>query len=203
MTPTLVRRFGSKAAGVLAAVLLTGVVAPGWAAAAVPALTPASPAPVGITTPGPLVQLTSSPSSPKRATAQSPAASTTTAALAQTASGPQLSITVDNGRTPAEPGEVLNYVLTLTNLGSDDVKGLWVTQSVPSGLTLVKADSGGRVKSGNVGWKVDLKAAAAATFHVTMKVSATPKDVLRLATVACAAVPAKASPIVCASHSDQ
>lgn len=204
MTPVFGRRSGFLAAGVLTAwLVVAGLLTPGAAAAAPLAATPStSPAPVGITTPGPLGQLTSSTSSPSRAAAPTTSASTT-AGPALTVDGPQLSITVDNGRTSAQPGEVLDYVLTLTNLGSADIKGLRVTQSVPSGLALVKADGGGRAKGGNVGWDVDLRAAKVAIFHITMKVSATPKDVLRLATVACATLPDRSSPIVCASHSDQ
>ncbi len=184
--------------------LLTAVANPTTAGASAPTVaTHPIAAPSGITTPGPLAQLTSSKSevTPTESSAQSTSA-TPNAAPAAT-SGPQLSIAVDNGRKSAAFGESLKYVLTITNLGSVEVKGLRVTQSVPGGLTLVEADGGGRLKSGSIGWNVDLKAARAVTFHVTMRVSATPKDLLRVATVACASLPAGPAPIVCASHSDR
>ena len=195
------------AAALLTALLLCGGVAAGPAGAAAPTLPPTTTAPTGaIPTPGPLHTLTSSASTAARTSeAARPTSSRPSVPVAAPAasSGPQLSIAVDNGRTSAAPGQVLDYVLTLTNLGSSEVKGLRVTQSVPAGLTLVKADGGGQAKNGNVGWKVDLAAAKATTFHVRMKVSATPKELLRLATVACAGLASKTAPIVCASHSDQ
>jgi len=117
--------------------------------------------------------------------------------------GPQLSISVDNGRTSAAIGDRPTYTITVRNLGTTRVTGLRVTQSVPTGLKLRSADSAGTLKSGMVSWRLNLKATSKATLHTTMTVSPTPKELLRLATVACASVSAKAPPIVCATHSDQ
>ncbi len=118
------------------------------------------------------------------------------------ASGPQLSIAVDDGRLSAASGDTLTYTLTIRNLDSAPVSGLHVTQSMPRGLTFGSADSAGFVVADSVTWQVDLNAAASATMHTTMSVSATPKELLRLATVACAGISATAPPVVCASHSD-
>lgn len=125
------------------------------------------------------------------------------AVSAGAATGPQLRISVDNGRTSAVVGDSLNYTVTIANLGSTDASGLQITQSVPNGLTFKSADAGGKVASGNVHWAIDLKATKTAVIHTTMTVSTTPTDLLRLATVACASKSVKDPPIVCASHSDQ
>ncbi len=135
--------------------------------------------------------------------ASTPAVGATTAVSAGAATGPQLRISVDNGRTSAVVGDSLNYTVTIANLGSTDASGLQITQSVPNGLTFKSADAGGKVESGNVHWAIDLKATKTAVIHTTMTVSTTPTDLLRLATVACASKSVKDPPIVCASHSDQ
>ncbi len=115
---------------------------------------------------------------------------------------PQLNISVNDGRTTAAPGDTLHYTVTVRNIGSGDARGLVITQTVPSGATVGSADGKGAVESGTVRWKADLKSAASITLHTTMTLRNPSSDLLRLATVACAAVSAKAAPLVCASHSD-
>ena len=115
---------------------------------------------------------------------------------------PQLSIAVDNGRTSAAAGDTLDYAITIRNLGTTDVVGLTVTQSMPAGLSLEAADSAGTKQAGGVGWTIDLATAGEAVLHSTMAVTDTPPELLRLATVACASL-TDGQPIVCASHSDQ
>jgi len=115
---------------------------------------------------------------------------------------PQLSIAVDNGLDNAASGDELGYVITLTNVGTEDVDDLLVNQSLPPGTSLVSADAKGEEKSGSVEWEVDLKAAKKATFKTSLKLGDTSPEVLRLASVACAKVSAKAAPVVCASDSD-
>ncbi len=117
---------------------------------------------------------------------------------------PQLSIAVDNQQDATAPGASMVYTVTITNLGQKAVKNLLVSQTVPAGAVLRRVDGQGKVKAGNVQWKLDLPAAKAATFHTTMTVAkATPDELLRLATVACATTSAKAAALVCASDSDQ
>jgi uncharacterized repeat protein (TIGR01451 family) len=123
-------------------------------------------------------------------------------ARAATPTTPQLRIAVDNGRTSVAVGDKPTYTITLDNLGTTAITGLVVTQSVPTGLNLTSADSSGVATAGLVSWRVNLKASGKATIHTTMTVSKTPKDVLRLATVACASTAVKGPPIVCAAHSD-
>lgn len=115
---------------------------------------------------------------------------------------PQLSIAIDNGRATAAAGDRLNYTVTVTNLGTAKVKGVRLSQTVPSGATPV-GGSGKLVTRGAVRWTVDLPATKSVTLHSTLRVAATPPaDLLRLATVACAQVSARATPLVCAADSD-
>jgi uncharacterized repeat protein (TIGR01451 family) len=119
------------------------------------------------------------------------------------AGGPQLSIAVDDLRTSVSSGDQLTYATTVTNLGLSRVRGLALTQTVPAGLTFGSADSHGAAGAGTVRWTVTLAPSAKVVVHTTMTVTATPKDLLRLATVACATTAPTAAPIVCASDSDQ
>jgi len=116
---------------------------------------------------------------------------------------PQLSISIDNGRTSAEVGDQLSYSITVENLGPDAVKRLLITQTMPPGLTADSADTDGVVKPEQVTWRVNLKAADTKTLVAKATVSKTSKQTLRLAAVVCASTGAEAPPIVCASHSDQ
>jgi uncharacterized repeat protein (TIGR01451 family) len=124
-----------------------------------------------------------------------------TSAWADTA--PQLSIAVDNGHASTKSGDQLDFTITVKNLGTSPVKSLSVTQTVPTGLTFKSADAAGVAHVGIVTWNVDLKSGGTATVHTSMTVSATPDDLLRLATVACAGSSGHVAPIVCATDSDQ
>ena len=125
------------------------------------------------------------------------------AAAAGAPASPQLSIAIDNGRKSATSGDTLDYVITVQNLGTADVDGLLIAQSLPSGLDFGTADAGGTADASDITWNLDLKASTTATFHTTMTVTATPAELLRLASVVCASSSAGGPPIVCAAHSDQ
>ncbi len=124
-------------------------------------------------------------------------------ASAAEAAPPQLSIDVDNGRTATTVGDTLVYTITVRNLGTEDARGLRITQSVPAGLEFGTADPAATRTAEGVGWDLDLEPTGEATFTSTVTVSATPAELMRLATVACASASADGAPIVCASHSDQ
>jgi uncharacterized repeat protein (TIGR01451 family)/LPXTG-motif cell wall-anchored protein len=134
---------------------------------------------------------------PSPSPSPSPSASTTTP------SAPQLSIAVDNGRTTAVVGDRLSYTITVRNLGSTQVRGLRVSQTMPAGLRFESAGSHGVAKAGTVTWTLNLKANGSTTLHTDGTVTKTPAQLLRLATVACARLSDKGLPLVCASHSDQ
>jgi len=115
----------------------------------------------------------------------------------------QLSIAVDDGQTTAVAGDKLAYRLTVTNLGTEPVEDLLVTQTVPAGSKLIAKDSKATESKGIVTWKVDIKPTEKATLEMSLAVLSTPDEVLRLATVACVKVSKKSPPIVCASDSNQ
>jgi uncharacterized repeat protein (TIGR01451 family) len=120
------------------------------------------------------------------------------------AKSPQLSITVDDGRADAKPGDELRYTLTVTNLGGDRVEDLRVTQTVPTGARLRSADRAGRASEGTVAWTVDVAPGRSTTVTTSLTLARElPADLLRLATVGCASTSAKAPPVVCASDSDE
>ncbi|OLF15184.1 DUF11 domain-containing protein [Actinophytocola xanthii] len=116
---------------------------------------------------------------------------------------PQLSIAVDNERTEVEPGDTLDYTVTVRNLGATEVKALLVTQTVPTGLRFESADPAGATDADGITWTVALKANGEATVRSRMTVVATPPELLRLATVACARLTGNDPPIVCAAHTAQ
>lgn len=116
---------------------------------------------------------------------------------------PQLSIAIDNGRTEAAVGDTLDYAITIKNLGPDPTEGLHVTQTMPVGLTFESADSDGAAGTDEVAWTLDLEAHAEVVVHSSMVVTATPAELLRLATVACVNLAADGPPLICAAHSDQ
>lgn len=116
---------------------------------------------------------------------------------------PQLSIAVDNGQDSAAVGDHLRYAITVTNLGAKEVRGLRITQSVPSGAKLLSADSPAKKTATTARWDVDLQPTKKKVFHSTMTVAETPEGLLRLASVVCASINAEGPPLVCASDSDQ
>jgi uncharacterized repeat protein (TIGR01451 family) len=120
------------------------------------------------------------------------------------APAPQLSIAVDDGQTEARSATTLRYAVTVTNLGTKPVRNLQVSQTAPSGTTLVSVDSDGTKAKGTARWSLDVPAGKTVTVKTSVKVGANlPADLLRLAAVACASTGPKAPPTVCASDSDQ
>ncbi|MEU4404337.1 hypothetical protein AB0F88_07430 [Streptosporangium sp. NPDC023963] len=125
------------------------------------------------------------------------------AGKAVTGGVPSLSISIDNGRTAAEEGDRLTYAVTVRNTGATRVRDLELTQTLPTGLRFVSADGGGSASKGQVRWSADVPPGKDATFHTVAEVGATPEDLLRLASIACANTEGSDRPIVCATHSDQ
>jgi uncharacterized repeat protein (TIGR01451 family) len=118
------------------------------------------------------------------------------------ATGPLLSIAVDNGRTAVAAGDELTYTVKVRNLGTTETKQLEISQSLPAGLTFVSADHGGAARDGRVTWSVDLKPGQESPLATVARVGETPSELLRLATVACATAKGGSKPLVCATHSD-
>ena len=116
--------------------------------------------------------------------------------------GPQLSITIADGRTSVALGDTLHTTITVRNLGTTRLAGLRISQTVPTGLHLTSADAGGRVTAGTVRWTTSVAPGRTVVLHTVARVTATPSDLLRLASVACVADAADGPPLVCASDSD-
>ena len=119
------------------------------------------------------------------------------------AAGPQLSIALDDARTSAAEGDDLGYTITVTNLGTEPIEGLRVSQRLPAGTTFVSADQDGTQDGDAVVWTQDLAASGVFTAQLSATVGAPVAGDLRLASVVCAAVAADQPPLVCASDSDQ
>ncbi len=91
-----------------------------------------------------------------------------------------LSITKTDGRTDAQPGDILTYTVVASNAGPSAVFGAPVIDSLPGGLsaaTWTCIASGGATcvasGSGNINTTIDLGVGATATFTVNATVSAT------------------------------
>lgn len=128
---------------------------------------------------------------------------TTPAADAAATAVPQLSIAVDDLRATATSGDALDYAVLVTNLGSEGVRGVQVTQTRPPGLTFTQAGSGGVIEANRVSWVVDLGAHASTTLRTSATLSQTPAETLRLATTVCGTAAGERAPLVCATDSDQ
>lgn len=116
---------------------------------------------------------------------------------------PELSITIDNGKATLAPGDEPEYTITVTNLGADPVGNLRLSQTVPHGASVV-TPAHADLRAGTLRWTLDVPATKQATVRTTLRVTdPAPPDLLRLATVACAAASTKGPPLVCATDSDQ
>jgi uncharacterized repeat protein (TIGR01451 family) len=131
------------------------------------------------------------------------AASNPTTATAAASRAPQLSIAVSDGHASVVAGDLLHYTVVVKNLGATKLSNLVISQSEPSGMTLLPATSVGVANRAGVEWRLSLKPNASTEVHADLRVMATPASDLRLATVACVRTSVTASPIVCASHLDQ
>jgi uncharacterized repeat protein (TIGR01451 family) len=131
--------------------------------------------------------------------AASPGASATRAAPRV----PELAVTVSDGRTTARAGEVLSYLVTVRDTGAVAAPHLTVTQTVSPGLRFISASDGGVETGGRVSWPAGLAAGGSRTFRLVAQVVKTPATLLRLAAVACVALPGSSRPVVCAAHLDR
>lgn len=131
-----------------------------------------------------------------------PAAAAPPSSTPTPAPAPALSIAVDNGKTSTIKGDRASYTITVHNVGTAAVQAVRITQTLPTELRFISAGEQGKTSPGIITWTVNLAAGAATTLHTTALVQATPGDLLRLATVACASTRGQNRPLVCATHSD-
>jgi uncharacterized repeat protein (TIGR01451 family) len=143
----------------------------------------------------------SRPAATATASAARPAATAT--ATARRPTGPDLSISVTDGRMTVKPGDQLTYVVGIKDIGTVGAPHLKITQTLPAGLDFVSASAHGVAGGGKVTWLTGLAPGGSATFTLVTHLIRTPARVFRLAAVACASTQGSASPIVCAAHLDQ
>ena len=58
---------------------------------------------------------------------------------------------VDSG-IPVGPGSIIDYTLTLRNIGNANATGMRITDAIPDNTTFVSADAGGTYSDGTVTW---------------------------------------------------
>jgi uncharacterized repeat protein (TIGR01451 family) len=116
---------------------------------------------------------------------------------------PGLTINVTDGRVAATAGERLTYTVSVRDTGIAAAPHLKITQVLSPGLEFLSASGNGAATGGQIAWSASLSAGGTRTFHAVARVTQTPARVLRLAAVACVALPGSSRPIVCAAHLDR
>lgn len=87
---------------------------------------------------------------------------------------PALTIDKDDGLDIVAPGFLLNYTITVTNNGNQDLTGLQLVDTIPPGTAFVSASAGGSFSSGlgQITWPAfALNSGAATTFTVQLQVA--------------------------------
>jgi len=69
-----------------------------------------------------------------------------------TAPKPALVLSKIDGGVPVGPGSVIDYTLTVHNIGNAGATGVRITDSIPENTSFVSADSGGTYEDGRVTW---------------------------------------------------
>jgi uncharacterized repeat protein (TIGR01451 family) len=117
---------------------------------------------------------------------------------------PGLTISVTDGRGAATAGDRLTYTVRVRDTGMAAAPHLKITQTLSPGLKFLSASGHGVATAGLVAWHASLPAGGIRTFRLTALVTRTPAQELRLAAVACVALPGGGDrPIICAAHLDQ
>ncbi len=119
------------------------------------------------------------------------------------ASVPALTIGVSDGRTAAQAGDELTYMVSVRDSGTRSAPHLKITQTLSAGLEFLSASPHATAANGQVAWYAGIAAGRTQTFRVVARVTRPPARLLRLAAVACAAADGSSRPIVCAAHLDR
>jgi uncharacterized repeat protein (TIGR01451 family) len=128
---------------------------------------------------------------------------THTASTARASRAPGLTIGISDGQVTARAGDELTYTVNVRNSGTVDVQRLKVTQTLSSGLKFLSASDHGVAAGGDVSWTASLPVGGKRTFVDVTRVTRTSATLLRLAAVACVALPGSSRPLVCAAHLDR
>ena len=110
---------------------------------------------------------------------------------------------MSDGRQHVQPGDLLTYAVKIHNIGKRNVPRLRIVQTLPVNMKLISATRHPARHAGQLTWQLSLPAQRTYTFHFVGRVGQTPRQLLRLATIACANIGASSRPIVCAAHSDE
>ena len=87
---------------------------------------------------------------------------------------PDLKVTKTDGKGSAQPGQTLNYTVTISNAGNQAATGVILTDTLPANTTFVSASDGGVFAGGVVTWNIgSLAAGATLTRLVTVRVDTT------------------------------
>lgn len=159
----------------------------------------AHPKPLAVATAHPKPSATATPGSGPSATLPA----TPPAAVGTARHKLQLSIGVTDSRQQVQAGDLVTYAVKVDNIGKRNATRLSIVQTLPAGLKLISASRHPAVHAGQLTWQLSLAAGHTSKFRVVGKVGKTPRQLLRLATIACATAGGSHRPIVCAAHSDQ
>jgi len=96
------------------------------------------------------------------------------AARARPPAGPALTISVSDGRTVANPGDQLTYVITVRNGGRARAPHLKVTQTLSPGLDFLSSTPRAKAERRQVTWPAAIAAGRTQTFRVVARVTRTP-----------------------------
>ncbi|MCW2935843.1 MAG: hypothetical protein JWM19_6805, partial [Actinomycetia bacterium] len=110
-------------------------------------------------------------------------------ATPRAAGAPELAISISDGQVAVRPGQMLTYRVSLRNTGPVTAGHLEVTQTLSAGLEVAGTSDNGVARAGRVAWSTALPAGATRTFLVTARVTRPPAQMLRLAAIACVALP--------------
>jgi uncharacterized repeat protein (TIGR01451 family) len=116
---------------------------------------------------------------------------------------PELTISISDGQVAVRPGDTLTYRVSLRNTGTVTARRLEVTQTLSPGLEVTGASDSGVARAERVTWSAAVPPGGTRTFLVTARVTRPPAQMLRLAAIACVALPGAKQPIVCAAHLDK
>jgi len=84
------------------------------------------------------------------------------------------------GYTSVEQGQEIEITLSLRNAGTQDYKGLPVTEALPVGAELVGTPEGAAVSDTGISWKIDLAADKTTVLTYKVKVTAAPGETVSL-----------------------
>ncbi|MFJ8043943.1 hypothetical protein ACIRBX_25925 [Kitasatospora sp. NPDC096147] len=121
---------------------------------------------------------------------------------------PRLSLTLDDGRDRARPGDELTWTVTVRNLGHTRLTDLRITQQLPAGAAPAPSLSTDgtptvTVDHGTATWDgLTLEPDATRQLRVSATLGDDPSSPTRAATTACAHTAGSTVPLACASDLD-